>query len=69
MEMGDHSRIPLWSQFPLKIFSAQVLYIELYDKSRCVAALEVHLLVVEQSMDLLILAPYINDRSKLKHKL
>jgi len=69
MEMGDHSRIPLRSQFPLKILSAQVLYVKLYGKSHCIAALEVHLLVVEQSMDLLVLASYISDRSRLKHKL
>ena len=69
MEMGDHSKTPLQPQFLLKKLSAQVLYVKLYSKSHCIAALAVHLLVVEQSMDLLPLAPYIIGRSRLKHKL
>ena len=51
--MCVHSRIPLQRQFPSKMLSAQVLYVELYDKLHWIIALAVHILVVEQSVDLL----------------
>jgi len=35
----------------LKKLSPQVLYVKLYGKSHCIAALAVHLVVVEQSVD------------------
>ena len=69
MEMGDHSRIPLQPQFLLKKLTTLVLYVELYGKSHCIVTLAVHLLVVEQSVDLLLLAAYISGWSRLKHKL
>jgi len=69
MEMGDHSQTPLQPQFLLKNLSARVLYVKLYGKSHGTATLAVHLLVVEQSVDLLLLTPYISGRSRLKHKL
>ena len=55
MKLDDHSRIPLQPQFLLKIISARVLYVKLYGKSLGYAGLEVHLLVVEQSVDLSVL--------------
>jgi hypothetical protein len=56
MEMGDHSRIPFQPHFLLKRLTTQVIYVKLYGKSHCIATLVVHLLVVEQSVDLLFLA-------------
>src|SRR5271170_4747154 len=67
MEMGDHSQTPLQRQFLLKKLSAQVFYVKLCAKSHCISTLAVHLLVVEQSMDLLPLPPYITGQSRLKH--
>ena len=50
--MCVHSQIPLQHQFLSKMLSAQILYVELYDKSHWMIALAVHMLVVEQSLDL-----------------
>jgi len=38
------------------MLGAQVLYVELYDKLHWIVALAVHMLVVEQSLDLLYFA-------------
>jgi len=53
---GDHSRIPFRLHFQLKKLTTQVIYVKLYGKSHCIATLMTHLLVVEQSADLLFLA-------------
>ena len=45
------------------------MYVKLDGKSHCIIILEVHLLVVEQSVDLFGYTPYISDQSRLKHEL
>ena len=51
--MCVRSRIPLQHQFPSKMLNVRVLYVELYDILHYIIALAVHMLVVEQSVDLL----------------
>ena len=54
--MGDRSWISFQPHFEFKILTTHVIYVKLYGKSHCIATLVVHLLVVEQSVDLLFLA-------------
>src|SRR5271170_5615998 len=69
LKISDHSWTLLLAQFLLKILNAPVTYVKLYGKSHCVAVLEVQLLVVDQSVDLLGYTPYISGQSRLKHEL
>ena len=69
VEADDNLQIHLQTHFIPNRLHAKRLYVRQYGKMCYVIALVTHLLVVERSMDLSLLPPYISGQSTLELEL